>query len=281
MALEKITISTLTRMKDRREKIVALTAWDYFTGLIADAAGVDIVLVGDSLAMTVQGDTDTLAVTLEEMIYHTRLVSRACERPLVITDMPFMSYQLSPEKALDNAGRVLKETKARGVKIEGGTAIRETVAKITGAGIPVMGHVGLTPQSVHQLGGYKAQAKSAETARRLLADTLALQEAGAFAIVLECIPGELAAIVGERLAVPTIGIGSGAGCDGEIQVTADLLGLGGRSPRHAGRYAELYETALDGLKNYARDVRERAFPGVEQCISADTDLLELINEGLL
>lgn len=266
------TISDLRQMKSQGKKIAALTAWDSFSAAAAEAAEADIVLVGDSLAMTVQGAADTLSVTLDEMIYHTRLVAGASETPFIFTDMPFMTYQVSAEQALVNSGRVLKEGRSKGVKLEGGHRMAATVEKITGAGIPVMGHIGLTPQAVHELGGYKVQGKTVESARVLIEDARALQEAGACAIVLECVPGELAAHISAELTVPVIGIGSGSGCDGEIQVTADLLGLGDRIPRHAKRYVDLKSVVQETLKAYVQDVRSGEFPGDDQTVGADTSL---------
>lgn len=279
MSASEMTVQGLKEKKAGGDKIVALTAWDYFTGALAEAAGVDFVLVGDSLAMTVQGETDTLAVTLDEMIYHTRLAARACRSPLLITDLPFMSYQVDSEQALRSSGRVLKETKARGVKIEGGREMAETVARVTAAGIPVVGHIGLTPQAVHQLSGFKAQGKSVEAARRLARDAQALDEAGICALVLEYVPRELAAHISRIIGAPTLGIGAGDGCDGQIQVTADLLGLGAWVPKHAKVYTDLRSAAAAALVGYADEVRQGAFPREEQTISADEELRRTIEAG--
>lgn len=279
MDMNKMTVQGLRKKKAAGEKIVALTVWDDFSGGLAQAAGVDLALVGDSLAMTVQGETDTLAVTLDEMIYHSRLAARACQSPLLITDLPFMSYQVGSEQALQSSGRVLKETKARGVKMEGGRELSESVARVTAAGIPVVGHIGLTPQAVHQLSGYKVQGKSVDAARRLVLDAQALDDAGICALVLEYVPSELAARISKIIGAPTLGIGAGAGCDGQIQVTADILGLGLRVPRHAKGFANIRDKAASALLAYAEEVRGGKFPSDEQAISADDELRRAIEAG--
>ncbi|TLM77859.1 MAG: 3-methyl-2-oxobutanoate hydroxymethyltransferase, partial [Actinobacteria bacterium] len=213
-----VTVTALRAAKEAGRRIVMVTAYDVIGARLADAAGVDVVLVGDSLGMTVLGHDSTLPVTMDDMVRHTAAVVRGTSRALVVADMPFMSYQVSPEDALRNAGRFVAEAGAAAVKLEGGAVMADTVRRIVAAGIPVMGHVGLTPQSVNALGGYKVQARGAAEALALVGDCAALQDAGAFAVVLECIPAELAALVTERLAIPVIGIGAGAGCDGEVQV---------------------------------------------------------------
>ncbi len=238
--------------------------------------GVDLVLVGDSLAMTVQGEQDTLAVTLDEMLYHTRLVTRGCSVPLVITDLPFMSYQIDSEQALRSSGRVMKETKARGVKLEGGAEMVETVARVTAAGIPVVGHIGLTPQSVYQLGGFKVQGQSVAAAQRLVADARALDDAGIFALVLEYIPRELAAYITEQISAPTLGIGSGEGCTGQIQVTADLLGMGERTLKHAKQFIDMREATAKALGNYLDEVTKGSFPKPENSVEAPAELLRAL-----
>jgi 3-methyl-2-oxobutanoate hydroxymethyltransferase len=235
-----------------------LTAYDATMARLFDAAGVDSLLVGDSLGMVVQGQPDTLSVTLEEMIYHTRMVVRATKRALVIADMPFMSYQISPAQALENAGRLMKEAGAHAVKLEGGVRSATAVAAITQADIPLVGHIGLTPQSVRRLGGYKVQRD--ET--RLFEDARALEKAGAFALVLECVPAELAARLTQSLSIPTIGIGAGAGCDGQVLVNHDLLGLiDDIRPRFVKRYAEMGEAIRQAVRAYCTEVREGTFPG--------------------
>jgi 3-methyl-2-oxobutanoate hydroxymethyltransferase len=265
-----ITIATFRARKEAGQRIVMVTAYDTPTARIVEQAGVDAVLVGDSVGMTVLGFDSTLPVTLDDMVRHTAAVARGATRALVVADMPFMSFQVSPEDALRNAGRLMADGGAGAVKLEGGVAVAETVRRIVEAGIPVMGHVGLTPQSVHQLGGYKVQAKGAAQAVRLLEDCSALEAAGAFAIVLECIPAELASLASAELGVPTIGIGAGPGCDGEIQVLHDILGLGGDfTPRHAKRYAEVGDVIRDAVAAYAADVRAREFPGEAQTTHMD------------
>jgi 3-methyl-2-oxobutanoate hydroxymethyltransferase len=265
-----VTTATFRARKTARQRIVVVTAYDTPSARLVDEAGV----VGDSLGMTVLGFDSTLPVTLDDMVRHTAAASRGSKRALVIADMPFMSFQVSPEDALRNAGRLMAQGGAGAVKLEGGAAVAETVARITGAGIPVMGHVGLTPQSVHQLGGYKVQAKEAATAAMLLDDCHALQAAGAFAVVLECVPAELARIASAELDIPTIGIGAGAGCDGQVQVFHDLLGLGGDfTPRHAKRYAELGDAIRGAVAAYADDVRAGTFPAEAQSTPMDSRAL--------
>ncbi|MDP1808785.1 MAG: 3-methyl-2-oxobutanoate hydroxymethyltransferase [Actinomycetota bacterium] len=279
MAIDRITTVKLKEMKAAGAKIVGATAWDFVSAGNAESAGVDIVLVGDSLAMTMRGDPDTLAITLEDMIYHSKMVSRACKVSMVIGDMPFMSYQISPEQALTSAGRFLKEGGVRGVKIEGGRKLAASISKTTDAGIPVMGHIGLTPQSIHQIGGFKVQARTLDPAIDLIEDARCLQEAGAFAIVLECVPAPLSAHITSLLEIPTIGIGAGNACDGQIQVTADVIGLtGANPPKHAKRYADLNSAWTDALREYVKEVREGAFPTDDQSFSAGPDLQKAIDD---
>lgn len=273
----KITTTALRAMKAARRPIVMITAYDAPSARLVDAAGVDAILVGDSLGMTVLGFDSTLPVTLDDMVRHTAAVVRGTKRALVVADMPFMSFQISPEEALRAAGRLVAEGGAAAVKVEGGTHIAPTVKKLVQAGIPVMGHVGLTPQSVNQLGGYKVQAKEATAAAELIDDCLALQDAGAFSVVLECIPAELAALVTQELEIPTIGIGAGEGCDGQVQVFHDLLGLGGEFvPRHARRYADAASLICEAVQSYGNDVRDGVFPGEEQSTHMDAGTLESV-----
>ncbi len=265
-----VTTSTFRANKAAGRRIAMVTAYDVSSARLADAAGVDAILVGDSLGMVMLGLDSTLPVTMEDMLHHTAAVVRGTTRALVIADMPFLSFQISPEETLRNAGRLMAEASAGAVKLEGGTTVAPTVKRLTDAGIPVMGHLGLTPQSVNQLGGYKVQAKESGAAIALLDDCLALQDAGAFAIVLECIPAELAKIASEELDIPTIGIGAGVGCDGEVQVWHDMLGLGGDfTPRHAKHFAETGALIASALAGYVAEVREGAFPGDEQCTHMD------------
>jgi 3-methyl-2-oxobutanoate hydroxymethyltransferase len=255
-----ITIHHLKQWKQEGRPIVALTAWDYLLAKTLDEAGVDIVLVGDSLAMVALGYETTLPLTLEEMLHHTKAVSRGVFKALLVADLPFLTYQESPQQALAVAGRFLKETGAQAVKLEGGyPAMAETVHFLTQRGIPVMGHVGLTPQSVHQFGGYRKQGKDEQNAERILTEAIALEEAGAFAIVLEHIPDALAATITQKLAIPAIGIGAGSQCDGQILVTADLLGLSDWQPPFARTYANLRETIADAVKTFSDEVRTHKY----------------------
>ena len=265
----RVRTSKLLEMKQAGEPIVCVTAYDYTMAQLVNEAGIPVVLVGDSLGNVVLGYDSTLPVTLDDIIHHTRAVVRGAKDALIVADMPFMTYNVSVEDALRNAGRLLQEGGAQAVKLEGGALVAGTVRCLTENGIPVMGHLGLTPQSVHQLGGYRVQGRTAGQARRLLDDALAIEDAGAFAIVLETVPGNVALAVTERLAVPTIGIGAGPGCDGQIQVVHDILGLGTRQPRHARRYAELNAVTLDALRAYKDEVSARSFPTAEHTTEAD------------
>jgi 3-methyl-2-oxobutanoate hydroxymethyltransferase len=253
--------------KQHGEPITMLTAYDYPTALAIDLTEIDTILVGDSLGMVVLGYENTLPVTMEDMLHHCRAVARGAKYGLLIGDMPFMSYQASKADAVRNAGRFLQEAGMDAVKLEGGQERLDAVQAIVGAGIPVMGHIGLTPQSVHQLGGFRAQGKTASAALRLLEDALALERAGCFSLVLESVPGHLAKIVSERLEIPTIGIGAGVGCDGQVLVTHDLLGLFDRfTPKFARRYADIHGEMKRAFAAYKSDVEEKAFPGEEQTI---------------
>jgi 3-methyl-2-oxobutanoate hydroxymethyltransferase len=255
-----MTVPDFVGAKARGARLTVLTAYDYTMARLLDDSGVDALLVGDSLGMVVQGRPDSLAVTLDEMIYHTRLVARGAEHSLVIADMPFMSFQVSPQQALENAGRLVKEGHAQAVKLEGGVRSAAAVAAITAADIAVMGHVGLTPQSVRRLGGFKVQ----RDAGRLLDDALAVESAGAFALVVECVPAEVAARITEAVKVPTIGIGAGPHCDGQVLVIHDLLGLfDDLRPRFVKRYAELGAGVRQAVESYCREVRDGTFPGPE------------------
>lgn len=259
---KSVTVSTLLGMKEKGEKIVALTAYDYPFARLVDGAGVDLILIGDSLGMVVQGLDTTLPVTMDEMIYHTRMVARGAERAMVVGDMPFMSYQTSLEDAVYNAGRFLKESGATAVKLEGGAAVSDTIKAITEASIPVQAHIGLTPQSVHQMGGYKVQRDE----ERLLEDALKVEAAGAFSVVLEGIPAPIAKKITESIKIPTIGIGAGPDCDGQILVLHDLLGLNDRHvPKFVKQYARLIDEARSALKTYVDEVHSGTFPGPEHC----------------
>ena len=262
--INKITTSVVQKMKMDGEKISMLTAYDYSTSAAMDEAGIDIILVGDSLGMVVLGYDSTLPVTMEDMIHHTRAVSRAAKRAMVLGDMPFMSYQISTEEALRNAGRLMKEAGAHGVKLEGGEEVAEIVMKITSSGIPLMGHLGLTPQSVHQLGGYKVQGKDDKTSRKMMEDARILEEAGAFSVVLECVPAQLAGEISRSLTIPTIGIGAGVECDGQVLVVNDMLGMFEKfTPKFVKKYATLNIDIRTAIEQYIDEVKERKFPGEE------------------
>ena len=255
-----VTIQQLTKWKQIGRSIISLTAWDYSLAKVLDAAGVDLILVGDSLAMVALGYSSTIPVTLDEMIHHAKAVCRGVERALVVCDLPFMSYQLSVNQAVEAAGRVLKETGVGAIKLEGGhPEIIETVAKLTTIGIPAMGHVGLTPQSFRVL-GYKQQGKTQAQANMIIDRAIALQQAGAFAIVLEHIPTELAATITSKLSIPTIGIGAGNQCDGQVLVTADLLGLSDKQPPFTKSYVNLRQLITDAVQEFATEVKEHKFP---------------------
>lgn len=257
----RMTTRGFLERKERKERITMLTAYDYPSARILDEAGIDAILIGDSLGNVVQGQDSTLPVTLSDILYHTRMVARATQQALVVADMPFLTFQVSAEEALRNAGRLLAEGGAQAVKLEGGREVAPTVRRLVQTGIPVMGHIGLTPQSVHALGGYRVQGRTAAAAARLMDDAFALEEAGAFGIVLELVPAEVSAEISLRLHVPTIGIGAGAGCDGQVLVLHDMIGLGGGpAPKHARHYAEVGQAMRAAAEAYARDVRDGTFP---------------------
>jgi len=254
----RLTVPGFMALKSEGRKISMLTAYDYTTAQLLDRAGIDAILVGDSMSMVVQGHENTLPVTLDEMIYHAEMVGRAVEQALVVVDMPFPSYHLGVTKAVENAGRILKETRCQAVKLESGADQAAVIAGLVAAGIPVMAHVGLRPQSVHQLGSYRVQRNKSA----LFSDAQAAEEAGAFSVVLECIPRNVAAQITDKLRIPTIGIGAGPACDGQVLVVHDLLGLTtGHVPRHVRQYANLHQTTVDAVQRYQQDVAEGRFPG--------------------
>ncbi|MBN2302495.1 MAG: 3-methyl-2-oxobutanoate hydroxymethyltransferase [Lentisphaerae bacterium] len=261
--MNKWTVDKIKNAKGR-EKIVCLTAYDYSTARIIDQAGIHLILVGDSLAMTMLGYETTLPVTMDEMLHHTKAVTRGVKNALVVADMPFMSYQVSVSQAIANAGRFVKEANAGAVKIEGGISRTNTIKALLDQGIPVLGHIGLTPQSINQFGGFKIQGKIPQEAARLMKDASALAEAGVFAVVLECVPADLAADITASCSVPTIGIGAGPGCDGQILVTHDMLGIHSKvSPKFVKRYADLDGAMQTAFENYAADVKNGVFPSLE------------------
>ncbi len=279
----RVSIHDLKKMKQRGERIAMLTAYDYPTARLLDEAGIPVLLVGDTLGMVMLGHETTLPVTLDVMIHHTQAVIRGARQALVVADLPFLTYQVNADEAVRNAGRLLQEGGAHAVKLEGGAPVVETVARLVGVGIPVMAHLGLTPQSVHQLGGYRVQGKTPGAIQRLLDDARALEAAGAFAVVLECVPAAVARLVTEALEIPTIGIGAGAGCDGQVQVITDLLHLlPGPLPRHAKPYLEAGELIREAVGNYLADVQSGAFPTDEQSFrlpkSVDGEVLALLGQ---
>ncbi|MBW2569341.1 MAG: 3-methyl-2-oxobutanoate hydroxymethyltransferase [Deltaproteobacteria bacterium] len=258
----QVTITTLYKMKKKGEKIVALTAYDYPFAKMVDESGVHMILVGDSVGMVVQGESSTLPVTMDEMIYHTRIVSKAAGHAMIVGDMPFMSYQASIKEAITNAGRFLKEAGAAAIKLEGGRSVCKTIEAISAAGIPVQAHIGLTPQSIHQMGGYRVQRNE----EQLMADALEIESAGAFSVVLEGIPSEISEKISKALTIPTIGIGAGPHCDGQILVLHDLLGLNDRHlPKFVKQYANLLDDAKTGIKQYIEEVRKGKFPAKKHC----------------
>jgi len=272
--LARITAPELLKKKASGEKIAMVTAYDAAQARLVDAGGADMVLVGDSLGMVVQGQPDTLSVTLRDMAYHGRCVAAGLTRAHLSVDLPFMSYQVSVPQAMRSAGRLVREGKAQSVKLEGGVRSAPAIRAIVEAGIPVVGHIGLTPQSVHAMGGFKVQGREAEAADRILADALAVQDAGAFCVVLEMVPAELATRVTATLAIPTIGIGAGAGCDGQVLVYNDLLGMDQRfKPRFVKRYADLEVAVKDAVAAYVSDVKSGAFPAPEHSFAQDTGRL--------
>ena len=271
----KNTVATFQKMKDEGTKISMLTAYDYSTAKLVDEAGVNSILVGDSLGQVMLGYEDTLSVTMEDMIHHTAAVARGAKNALVIGDMPFMSYEPSVQLAVENAGRLMKEGRANAVKLEGGVRVAEQIHAITNAGIPVCAHVGLTPQSVNAFGGFKVQGKSAEAAQAVINDALAVQEAGAFAVVLECVPAKLAAIISEKLSIPTIGIGAGAGCDGQVLVYQDMLALfSDFKPKFVKHFGNLGPAMVQAFKDYDAEVKAGTFPAEEHTFKIDDDVLE-------
>ncbi|MCL2678957.1 MAG: 3-methyl-2-oxobutanoate hydroxymethyltransferase [Dehalococcoidia bacterium] len=270
----RFSITQLKEMKRRGEKIPMLTAYDYPTARIVDAAGVPLILVGDSLGMVVLGYDSTIPVTMDVMVHHTAAVSRGAKNALVIADMPFMSYQISIEQTMHNAARLMQEGGAQAVKLEGGVTVADTVRRIVDCGIPVMGHIGLTPQSIHQFGGFKAQGKTLATAAKLIDDAIALEQAGAFAVVVETVPAELSEMMCRKVSIPVIGIGAGAGCDGQVQVISDMFGLyTDFIPRHAKRYAQLADIMTEAISHYVNEVKSGAFPTAKESLSMDKDIL--------
>jgi 3-methyl-2-oxobutanoate hydroxymethyltransferase len=266
----RTNVNRIREKKAKGEPLVMLTCYDYSTARILDEAGIELLLVGDSLGTVMLGYENTIPVTLEEMIHHTKAVTRGVKNAMVVADMPFMTYQISDEDALRNAGRLIQKGGAGAVKIEGGENVASAIKTITDAGIPIMAHLGLTPQHIHALGGYRVQGKSIDTATKLYRDALAVEKAGAFAVVLETVPTRVATRISQALKIPTIGIGAGAGCDGQVQVIHDLLGsFTDFKPKHARRYVNLAQIITEAVKKYCSDVAAREFPGAEESFSID------------
>ena len=273
----KNTVSTLMQQKQSGDKITMLTAYDYPTAKIIDECGVNAILIGDSLGMVMLGYENTLPVTMEDMIHHTAAVSRAAENAFVVADMPFLSYQISVQEAVANAGRLIKEGGAHAVKLEGGAEVCEQIRAIVNASIPVVAHLGLTPQSVNVFGGFKVQGKSLDKAEKLISDALLIQEAGACAVVLEGIPAKLAEIITKKLMIPTIGIGAGSGCDGQVLVYQDMLGLTtGHTPKFVKRFAEVGELMRKGITDYISETKSGEFPAQEHTYAIDEDVISQI-----
>lgn len=271
----KKTVSTFQQAKANGEKVTMLTAYDYSTAKLIDEAGIDSILVGDSLGNVILGYEDTLSVTMEDMIHHTAAVARGAKNTMVVADMPFMSYQASVYDAVTNAGRLMKEGRANAVKLEGGASVCEQIKAITAAGIPVVAHLGLTPQSVNAFGGYKVQGKSEAAAKKLLEDALAVQEAGAFAVVLECVPSKLAAVITKKLDIVTIGIGAGNECDGQVLVYQDMLGMfTDYVPKFVKQFAQVGEVMKQAFRDYKKEVGEGTFPAEEHGYKIDDEVID-------
>ena len=278
--MARITTATIKEKKRRQERITMLTAYDYSMAGMVDQAGIDMILVGDSLGNVMLGYENTLAVTMDDMVHHTKAVTRAVKNALVVGDMPFLSYHISLEEAVRNAGRLIQEGGAQAVKIEGGTERVNTVKAILDAQIPVMGHIGLTPQLVNAFGGFKVQGKDLETARKLIRDAQALDKAGVFALVMECVPSELARRITEEVSCPTIGIGAGPYCDGQVLVINDMLGMyGGHVPKFVKKFVDLQPLIIEALKNYKEEVESGAFPSAEHCFTIQDEVLDKLYGG--
>lgn len=277
--MAKTTVRQLAEMKERGERIPMITAYDYTTASLADSAGIPVVLVGDSLGMVVLGYESTIPVTMEDIIHHTRMVARGNKNSLIVADLPFMTYQVEPSQAMRNAARLLQEGGAHTVKLEGGENIAPTIRRIVDCDIPVMAHIGVTPQSVNAFGGYRVRGRSVEQARQIVRDALAVEAAGAYAVVLELVPAPLATLITERLTIPTIGIGAGSGCDGQVQVLHDMLGLfTDFVPRHARRYANLSQVISEAFTQFANDVRDGSFPAAAESFTLDARILEELGD---
>jgi 3-methyl-2-oxobutanoate hydroxymethyltransferase len=272
--MARVTLNDIREMKRRGEKITMITSYDYSTAKIVDKVGIPLILVGDSLGMVVLGYENTLPVTMDEMIHHTKAVVRGTQHALIVGDMPFMTYHVSAEDAMRNAARFMQEGGTQAVKLEGGVTVADKVKRIVQCGIPVMGHIGLTPQSVNQLGGHLVQGKRPEVARQLIDDARALEQAGAFSVVLESVPYKLAALITEKVSIPTIGIGAGPNCDGQVQVVTDTFGLSDFIPKHAKQYAKVMDIMTNALTEYQEEVKVGKFPTEKNSYIIDQDIIE-------
>lgn len=276
--MPRFTIRDIQKMKQDQQPIAMMTAYDATSAQLAERAQIPLLLVGDTLGMVVQGHDSTIPVTLEDVIYHSRIVTRVTQRAFVVGDMPFMTYSITPEQALHNAARLMQEASVSCVKLEGGTTLAPTIQRIVQAGIPVMAHIGLTPQSVNQFGGFRVQGRELDSARRLIRDAHAVQQAGAFAIVLELVPHQLARFITDQLHIPTIGIGAGVGCDGQVQVFHDVLGLfDAFVPRHTRRFAEVGQTIQQALTQYRQSVEDRTFPSLDHAFHMDEAIFKQLS----
>lgn len=280
--MKRLTIRNIQKMKTDGEPITMLTAYDATSARLAESAEIPMILVGDTLGMVVQGHDSTIPVKLEHMIYHAEIVTRVTTKPFVVGDLPFMTYSISPEQALENSGKLMQQARVSAVKLEGGETMAPTIKRITNAGIPVMAHIGLTPQSVNQFGGFRVQGKQLEPARQLIRDAQAVQAAGAFAVVLELVPARLSALITEILDIPTIGIGAGVGCDGQVQVFHDILALfDDFIPKHTKRYVNLNEMMLTALQQYHAEVREGNFPTEANSFSMPDDIIAALRDEVV
>lgn len=280
--MKRLTIRNIQKMKENAEPIVMLTAYDATTARIAEQAEIPMILVGDTLGMVVQGHDSTIPVTLQHMIYHCEIVTRVTQRPLVVGDLPFMTYNISAEQALENAGKLMQESGVSAVKLEGGEKIAPTIQRITESGIPVMAHIGLTPQSVNQFGGFRVQGKHLASARQLIRDAQAVQEAGAFAVVLELVPTQLSALITEKISIPTIGIGAGVDCDGQVQVFHDILALfDDFIPKHTKRYANISDMMVKAVQQYRTEVLQRNFPTNENSFTISDEVIAELRDEVI
>ncbi len=280
--MKRLTIRSIQKMKDESQPITMLTAYDATSARIAEAADIPMILVGDTLGMVVQGHESTIPVKLEHMIYHAEIVTRVTTKPFIVGDLPFMTYSISPEQALENSGKLMQQAGVSAVKLEGGETLAPTIKRITAAGIPVMAHIGLTPQSVNQFGGFRVQGKQLDSARQLIRDAQAVQDAGAFAVVLELVPSRLSALITEKLTIPTIGIGAGVGCDGQVQVFHDILALfDDFVPKHTKQYANVHDIMMNAVQKYHAEVLDSNFPTEDNSFSMSDEVIATLRDEVL